>query len=243
MATLGQTDKWLKDVFFKALAPASPNAVPKYSIIFPTPYEIRRSLSGYSSGGSIHMKTQSAPQAKQLQYMRPYLCHWAGDSSSDPGLSKDEPPKQDAGRGRAAPHIKTYVRFSNAETMDSIDWAMVTSANLSTQAWGAATNANGEVRIQSFEIGVVVWPGLFADDSIVGVLTSSTSSGISASMVPCFQRDLPTAPTGKLAQHNLQTVVGFRMPYDLPLTPYSASDEPWCATASHSTPDWTGMTW
>ncbi|CAI7667403.1 unnamed protein product [Penicillium pancosmium] len=245
VATLGQTDKWLKDVFFKALAPTSPNPVPKYSIIFPTPDEIRRSLNGYSSGGSIHMKTQSAPQAKQLQYMRPYLCHWAGDSSSEQDTPKDNPLKQDAGRGRAAPHIKTYIRFSNAETMDSIDWAMVTSANLSTQAWGAATNANGEVRIQSFEIGVVVWPELFADDSdsVAGGLTSSTSPGMSARMTPCFQRDLPTATTGNLGQHNFKTVVGFRMPYDLPLTPYRASEEPWCATASHSTPDWRGMTW
>lgn len=240
MATLGQTDKWLKEVFFKALAPTSASPIPKYSIIFPTPDEIRRSLNGYYSGGSIHMKTQSAPQAKQLQYMRPYLCHWASDSSDS---DLDQPPKQDAGRGRAAPHIKTYIRFSNAETMNSIDWAMVTSANLSTQAWGAATNANGEVRIQSFEIGVVVWPELFADDFVVGGSSSSTSPGISARMVPCFQRDLPTSPTGDLGQCNLQTVVGFRMPYDLPLTPYTASDEPWCATASHSTPDWRGMIW
>jgi tyrosyl-DNA phosphodiesterase-1 len=191
------------------------------------------------------MKTQSAPQAKQLQYMRPYLCHWAGDSSSEQDTPKDNPLKQDAGRGRAAPHIKTYIRFSNAETMDSIDWAMVTSANLSTQAWGAATNANGEVRIQSFEIGVVVWPELFNDDSdsVAGGLTSSTSPGMSASMTPCFQRDLPTVSTGNLGHRNLKTVVGFRMPYDLPLTPYRASDEPWCATVSHSTPDWRGMIW
>lgn len=102
------------------------------------------------------MKTQSAPQQKQLQYMKPYLRQWAGDSSTDlpsPGIQK-----HDAGRRRAAPHIKTYIRFN--DKLDTIDWAMLTSANLSTQAWGAAVNAQNEVRICSWEIGVLVWPGL-----------------------------------------------------------------------------------
>ncbi|KAF7595912.1 hypothetical protein BBP40_004405 [Aspergillus hancockii] len=142
VASLGQTDKWLKVVLFASLSPspASTNP-PKYSIIFPTADEIRRSLNGYGSGGSIHMKLHSAAQQKQLQYMRPYLRHWAGDhETAEPSRS----PKQDAGRRRAAPHIKTYIRFSDAEKMDTIDWAMITSANLSTQAWGAAINATGE---------------------------------------------------------------------------------------------------
>lgn len=242
VASLGQTDKWLKDVFFKSLAPASTTPQSNYSIIFPTADEIRRSLNGYGSGGSIHMKIQSAAQQKQLQYMRPHLCHWAGDNPSNSNfvdLSEDKPPKREAGRGRAAPHIKTYIRYSDAETMESIDWAMVTSANLSTQAWGAATNANGEVRISSWEIGVVVWPELFVDAS---VSQNSKPGPSSALMVPCFKHDQPSLPSGTLAQ-KVSTVVGFRMPYDLPLTPYSASDEPWCATASHEIPDWQGLSW
>lgn len=240
VASLGQTDKWLKDVFFTSLAPTS-KPEPKYSIIFPTPDEIRRSLDGYGSGGSIHMKIQSAAQQKQLQYMRPHLCHWAGDNPSNTNfvdLSEDKPPKREAGRGRAAPHIKTYIRYSDAETMDTIDWAMVTSANLSTQAWGAATNANGEVRISSWEIGVVVWPELFTDDSA----SPNPISKSSALMVPCFKRDRPCS-SPDILERNPSTVVGFRLPYDLPLTPYSASDEPWCATKSHDLPDWQGLSW
>lgn len=193
------------------------------------------------------MKTQTAPQKKQLQYMRPYLCQWAGDrddsSLNNTGLSGHQSKKQEAGRGRAAPHIKTYIQFSDAEKMDTIDWAMVTSANLSTQAWGAATNPNGEVRIQSFEIGVVVWPDLFADDVATEDQDSSTLPEKSTVMVPCFKRDQPSWVVGDAEQDIVQTVVGFRMPYDLPLTPYSSSDEPWCATASHSSPDWRGIIW
>lgn len=236
IASLGQTPKWLHDVFFDSLAAAAGTRVePKYSIVFPTPDEIRYSINGYLSGLSIHMKLQSAAQQKQLQYMRPYLCQWAGDIETRAGGHRRPaagdwtadgtsslPGKRDAGRRRMAPHIKTYTRFSDAETMDTIDWAMVTSANLSTQAWGAAPNASGEVRISSWEIGVVVWPGFFDAET----------------MVPCFKRDLPAPET-----RETQTLVGLRMPYDLPLTPYSADDVPWCATTEHEEPDQHGMPW
>jgi tyrosyl-DNA phosphodiesterase-1 len=241
VATLGQTDKWLKEVFFKALSP-SPHShqtpTPTYSIIFPTPDEIRRSLDGYNSGGSIHMKTQSAAQQKQLAYMRPYLCQWAGDDPTNGtyiDLSGDEPPKREAGRARAAPHIKTYIRFRDG--MESMDWAMVSSANLSTQAWGAGVNSRGEVRICSWEIGVVVWPGLFGD---------CADEGGEAVMVPTFKKDRPSMPSEteeEKGEGTISVVVGFRMPYDLPLTRYGASDEPWCATASHELPDWRGQSW
>lgn len=244
IASLGQTDKWLKEVFFKALAPTPTAPQPKYSILFPTPDEIRRSLEGYGSGGSIHMKIQTAPQQKQLQYMRPHLCHWAGDGSSTSNcidLSEESPRKREAGRARAAPHIKTYIRYTDAETMDSIDWAMVTSANLSTQAWGAGVNQSGEVRLSSWEIGVVVWPELFLDEKPAD---SKDAGSVTARMVPCFKHDLPDiAQPDHVAEGESRTVVGFRMPYDLPLTPYSASDEPWCASASHPTPDWRGQSW
>ncbi|KAL4917278.1 phospholipase D/nuclease [Aspergillus aurantiobrunneus] len=237
IASLGQTDKWLKDVFFDALAPSRSMSTlikqrPRFSVIFPTAEEIRRSLNGYMSGGSIHMKLQSAAQQKQLQYLRPYLRHWAGDVA-------DKPPSdiQDAGRRCAAPHIKTYIRFTDAENMDTIDWALVTSANLSTQAWGAAANASGEVRICSWEVGVLVWPELF--------VTEPHMESQPVAMVPCFKKDSP-ASSRKIstdAAAGPAALVGFRMPYDLPLTSYSAQDVPWCATMAHSEPDWLGQTW
>ncbi|KAI4129941.1 MAG: hypothetical protein LQ347_003569, partial [Umbilicaria vellea] len=156
VATLGQTDKWLTSTFLSTLRttsspPTTSNPPAKVSLVFPTADEIRRSLDGYSAGSSIHMKTQTPAQAKQLAYLRPLLCHWAGDHDTLPSPSSSSttaPPPQlirQAGRRRAAPHIKTYIRFRDA-AMTTIDWAMMTSANLSTQAWGAAANAAAEVR-------------------------------------------------------------------------------------------------
>lgn len=85
IATLGANDTWLQRTLFEALSAsatktANGDVKPEIKVVFPTPDEIRRSLDGYASGGSIHMKIQSAQQQKQLQYMRPILCHWANDS-------------------------------------------------------------------------------------------------------------------------------------------------------------------
>jgi tyrosyl-DNA phosphodiesterase 1 len=128
---------------------------------------------------------------------------------------------QDAGRKRAAPHIKTFVRYGK----ESIDWALVTSANLSKQAWGEAPNkkSNDEVRICSYEIGVLVWPGLFAEDAI---------------MKPTFKTDTPIVGDDE----ENRTVVGFRMPYSLPLQRFG-QEKPWVPTMSYDVPDWKGQLW
>lgn len=218
IATIGPTDTWLRRSLFDSLK-ASRNTnqkQPNFKIVFPTPDEIRRSLDGYESGGSIHTKIQSAQQAKQLVYLKPMFCHWANDASGGRELKPNSPHKE-AGRKRAAPHIKTYIRYGEK----SIDWALTTSANLSKQAWGEAANSFGEVRIASWEIGVLVWPALFSDK---------------AKMVGTFQTDSP--------EENTETpTVGLRIPYNHPLQAYGADEKPWVATASYAEPDWKGRMW
>src|SRR4051812_14187498 len=77
IATLGPTDKWLDQTFFKAMRASNgpPSAKPKFRIMFPTADEVRRSLNGYTSGNAIHTKIQKPAQAKQVQYLKPMLCH------------------------------------------------------------------------------------------------------------------------------------------------------------------------
>lgn len=237
IATLGQENRWLANTLFNTLtANSCPQSVPHpiFRVVFPTADEIRRSLDGYASGGSIHMKIQTPPQAKQLEYMRPFLHHWAGDGAQHANgkfniiqtayqdVDSTDHPRvtREALRKRAAPHIKTYLRFSNQRKQE-LDWALLTSANISTQAWGAAMDRNNHVRVCSWEIGVLVWPGLF-DEGV--------------KMVPTFQTDSPTG-------QGSQDLVGLRMPYDLPLIEYAGDDKPWCASAEHTEPDWMGTTW
>ena len=90
VASVGE--KWLSTTLFPALAAikisskeishnsAVTSDKPRYSIVFPTADTIRKSVNGYGSGASIHMKTQSPAQAKQLSDIRPMLCHWASNT-------------------------------------------------------------------------------------------------------------------------------------------------------------------
>lgn len=251
VASVGE--KWLSNTFFDALSSSFPSSStskaninntpkPRFSIVFPTADEIRRSVDGYSSGGSIHMKVSSPAQKKQVNYIRPMLCHWAGDSLKSMEDTKNsmlpEPSItiREAGRRRASPHIKTFIRFSDAR-MTSIDWALLTSANLSTQAWGAASDSNGEVRISSYEIGVLVWPALW------------DTPGSAAQMVPVFGKDSPEEwmagyRTAETPHEEIATVtVGWRMPYDLPLVSYGRSEMPWFNSEPCDEADCMGRTW
>jgi len=131
---------------------------------------------------------------------------------------------KEAGRKRAAPHIKTYIRYGG-KSEKTIDWALVTSANLSKQAWGEARANTGEVRIASYELGVLVWPGLYAEDAV---------------MSAAFLEDtLPDDQEGD----SESSVVSLRMPYNLPLQPYGNQEVPWVATVNHDKTDWKGQVW
>lgn len=87
IATLGAKDDWLQKTLFSALSTSKGQKAqrPSFKVVFPTADEIRRSLDGYASGGSIHTKTQSTQQSKQLQYLRPIFHHWANDSHEGAG--------------------------------------------------------------------------------------------------------------------------------------------------------------
>lgn len=88
IATLGPTDAWLRKTLFDSLSSSKnkPKEEPSFKVVFPTPDEIRKSLDGYESGGSIHTKIQSAQQAKQLLYLKPIFCHWANDAERGQGM-------------------------------------------------------------------------------------------------------------------------------------------------------------
>ncbi|KAG6058405.1 hypothetical protein E4U32_004625 [Claviceps aff. humidiphila group G2b] len=88
IATLGGKDSWLQETLFDALASGqSKGQRPRFKIVFPTADEVRRSLDGYASGGSIHTRIQSAQQAQQMKYLQPILHHWANDCDDGAGTS------------------------------------------------------------------------------------------------------------------------------------------------------------
>lgn len=222
------------------------------SIIYPTPGNVAASLDGYVSGGSIHTKAQSPAHLKQITTLRKSLCQWTRGTQAG----------SHAGRDTAAPHIKTYVRFATKPTAKNpqpdVEWALLTSANLSTQAWGTIREKKDkekEVVVQSFEIGVLVWPELFAEDFDAPeqedeVDGAPRRKNLSFRMVPVFDKDMPS-PDGGSSQESTttgleqvsNTLVGLRLPYDLPVTPYNDADLPWSPQGSYDMPDRHGRRW
>lgn len=91
---------------------------------------------------------------------------------------------------------------------------------------------DGQVRVCSYEIGIVVWPGLWDDNE----------TGTKAEMVPVFKKNTPDDLIG-IGDEAVGIRVGWRMPYDLPLLPYSENQQPWCATEPCAEPDWMGRSW
>lgn len=95
----------------------------------------------------------------------------------------------------------------------------------------------GEVRICSYEVGVVVWPELFAGDGD----GEGYGEGARVVMVPTFRRDTvdPEMADGR----GEERLVAWRMPYDLPLLPYAKGEKPWCASEADGERDWMGRVW
>jgi tyrosyl-DNA phosphodiesterase 1 len=208
------SDKWIRDTLFSTLAttstpPARPSAKnpkptpsnqvhPKFSVIFPTPLEIRTCLDGYAAGSSIHCKLQNAAQKKQFEFMKPHFCHWNAHTNPAVTPTSVERAGGKALRGPAAPHIKTFISFHYDTTSTlhpkEIDWALLTSANMSTQAWGTAAQAgSGEVRVSSYELGVLIWSELFLEESNSeeGGRSRTGRRKRTAKMIPTFGSDTP----------------------------------------------------
>jgi tyrosyl-DNA phosphodiesterase 1 len=269
---------WL-DKFVKSTNPACPSSntkatpPPSLSIIYPTPPNVAASLDGYEAGASIHTKAQSATHLAQINNLRPHLNQW----------TKGPLEKFRARRDKAAPHVKTYIQFNSTPTREKlekgevqIEWALLTSANLSTQAWGSLPRGGGEgksqskatvgqegvVHIQSFEIGVLVWPELFVEDfgSDDGVAVADEDHGFDkimrkekgkmARMIPVFDKNTPepdsttaTSRTGDDGEEDGMLTIGLRIPYDLPLTPYAPGELPWSPQGTYMTPDSRGGVW
>ncbi|TGZ81505.1 phospholipase D/nuclease [Ascodesmis nigricans] len=251
IATLGASDTWLTPIFFNALTKTSSThntQKPELGIIFPTPDEIRASINGYASGSSIHFRLSSPQQIKALEYIKPLLYHWSTNTSPYPPPSPPPPVSRDpetksSGRNLAAPHVKTYIRFAGSAGKEQrIDWALLTSANLSTQAWGAAPRG-GEVRVCSYEVGVLVHPGLWAERVEGG--DDGTDDQEEMVMRPVFKRNECVAEEGEEGEgcDKVKGVVALRLPYSVPVRKYKDEEEPWVAGGTYRERDRHGMRW
>jgi tyrosyl-DNA phosphodiesterase 1 len=186
---------------------------PQLRLIYPTLKNIQESLNGYRSGTSIHWTILSSAHEHQESYMLPLLRQWYG---------------LNAGRDRAAPHIKTYGRLTDDKTFD---WFLMTSANLSKAAWGSQEGKppSTGMRIRNYEAGVLFEPGLWGDETVI---------------VPTFRSDVPSEDQVCWAkERGYKVIVGIRVAWDLPFKKYEEGDVPWVKNRSYEGTDWLGTTW
>lgn len=99
------------------------------------------------------------------------------------------------------------------------------------------------VHIQSYEIGVLVWPELFINEPEHDPEDLDEKEVRSVRMVPVFGKDMPEPINTLQARGKQEVLVGLRMPYDLPLTPYAANEMPWSPGENYMEPDRLGRTW
>ncbi|KAK0368177.1 tyrosyl-DNA phosphodiesterase [Colletotrichum limetticola] len=233
VATLGSTDEWLSRCLRPALATTAPDqedvpgaSEPNLKILFPTAEDVRRSAGGYSAGAGVLTSISTPQQIKQLAYLRPFLCRQGRGVPRSACGTQASAHSRIAGQPTAPArhpvcHAKTYIRHAQG----GIDWALLTSANISKQAWGSGpSKTRGEMTIASWELGVLIWPSMFGQD---------------VQMVATTVGDLPTQSTIR----NPAVLVGVRTPYTTPLRSYQADEIPWVVSMQHNEPDCLGQTW
>lgn len=123
-------------------------------------------------------------------------------------------------RQNAMPHIKTYARFEPHEANHGkLDWALLTSSNLSKAAWGALQKNESQLMIRSYELGVMFLPTGLSGDS-------------SSNMELCVSGSSVAAMGGESER------VVLPLPYSFPIATYDPKkDEPWVWDIVREDPD------
>ncbi len=205
IATIGQ--QWFAE-FVGILQTSNAPCTARINVIFPTVENIKESLEGWKSGCSVHFKHDSPAGSSLIRAISAYLRKWCSIR---------------AGRDRVAPHIKTYLRTTASG--DEIRWMLVTSANMSKQAWGS--RENGKWRIKSYECGVLLAAEMFDPSQ-----TEDGEQVRQMKMVPSYKTD-------RLSYQ--RDTVNLRMAYDLPTTEYDFNDVIWSPHRKNLGPDWLGQ--
>lgn len=125
-------------------APSHPP--PDVQLVWPTVSEVRDSLEGFFGGGSLCGYSNRF----QKSIVMDRIHRWGG---------------QAAGRQRALPHLKTYLRYTRQDQDETtLPWVLLASHNFSKAAWGEFVQSRKYgaklFRILSYEMGILLLPRL-----------------------------------------------------------------------------------
>jgi tyrosyl-DNA phosphodiesterase-1 len=224
-------------------AAGSKNA--ELQLIWPTVAEVRDSLEGWFGGGSIC----GYPERVNKPIVVSRLHQWGGGR---------------AGRQRAMPHMKTYLRYQVDTSADSeipqveIAWIILTSHNFSKAAWGEEVQSqkyNARLfRILSYELGVVLLPRLevaYRNSPYFGFSCTSTVAPPKLPQVDRVQF-IPWERHSCEEEYQIDGTlrIPIPLPFDLPPKTYCTSSQdaqgydvvPWSLmNPDKSNPEWNGI--
>ncbi|OBA18610.1 uncharacterized protein OGAPODRAFT_15304 [Ogataea polymorpha] len=185
------------------------------NVIWPTENEILNAHYGHISGHAVMFKSRASngwyAYENQAKFLRSFFYRWSSKSAS----------QSIAGRSNLSPHVKSYCVTKN--DFETLEWFLLTSANLSKQAWGAPDRGYGAAfqsdsqtkhvyTVKSFEAGVLIIPACIKAKYKIKKAFALT----------------PVQGTDFYEGVNDDTVhYPIRLPYDTPLKKYSDNDRPW----------------
>ena len=121
-------------------------------------------------GSSIPGRLENVWQGDAKALLQPLYSRYSSVTCSG---SRDID-KDPWGRGRAMPHIKTFLRHVGKD----IAWLFLSSFNLSGAAWGKLERNENQLHIMSYEMGVLLLPSLLPSGHLA--CFSCTDSALSA---------------------------------------------------------------
>uniref|UniRef100_K3WH37 Tyrosyl-DNA phosphodiesterase n=1 Tax=Globisporangium ultimum (strain ATCC 200006 / CBS 805.95 / DAOM BR144) TaxID=431595 RepID=K3WH37_GLOUD len=213
-SSMGSLDeKWLFGEFAASLLPgkkgitATSAPIQAFHIVWPSVDDVRNSIEGWNAGRAVPCP---------LKNMKPFLHKY---------LRKWNPPEA-LHRKNAMPHIKTYARVdASSEHSGALDWAILTSSNLSKAAWGVFQKNQTQFMIRSYELGVMFLPQLLPASTaftVIGSKAAAINAGTGISSVSGISQRPYVLP----------------LPYGFPIKTYDPKvDEPWVWDLVRDEPD------
>ncbi|DAZ93126.1 TPA: LOW QUALITY PROTEIN: hypothetical protein N0F65_009702, partial [Lagenidium giganteum] len=208
-SSMGSLDeKWLfgefKESFMPGCRSPSTASIPinNLHIIWPSVDDVKNSVEGWNAGRAV-----PCPLKNMKPFLHKYLRKW----SPPPSLH----------RQNAMPHMKSYARFQTSpESFGVLDFAILTSSNLSKAAWGCLQKNNTQFMIRSYELGVLFLP------------QTSTTSNSQPDPSPLIVLGSPAAERAPPSARFLP------LPYTFPPATYNPkTDEPWVWDLVREDPD------
>ncbi|EME28681.1 tyrosyl-DNA phosphodiesterase 1 [Galdieria sulphuraria] len=205
------SEKWLKQELFHSMVSSCWKQEDwqycfEWDLIWPSVQQVRNSIQGYASGAAF-------PWTKKnyRSFQSSHLCLWNAYFFR---------------RNAWLPHMKSYMAY---EESGNIFWFLLTSANLSTAAWGRLVRNQSQLFIRSYELGVLWTPMLCSYTCPMDNVIQLTTPQHITSYYP--------------REKNNNILFCLPLPFQLPPQHYDSNDSPWLWDAIYKSPDRLGNVW